>query len=196
MTAPTTDWITWLQADTWVNPFAANATATKISDKHPSEAREALNYMTWNARRIAREFASQTIHTPAPDGVGDWWPRTPKERSRVRKDYSEWIKTTPLAVALEKRTTFKGDASRSYEVRGADGLLKPMTWGDLRSIAMRQPADALVILASDAEENSFHPLMTVTLFAHYVESKYAIDSTVHGSPQQGSKPCILLTPAD
>ncbi|MEU4229423.1 hypothetical protein AB0F17_34445 [Nonomuraea sp. NPDC026600] len=196
MSTITTDWISWLQADAWAYPFGSNTAPTKISDLHPSEAASALQWMTWNAQRAAREFASLTIRTPVPDGVGEWWPRSPKDRTRIRKAYGEWITTTPLAVKLKKRTTFKGDASKTFELRDSDGTPVRMTWGDLRRIATSQPPDALVVLSSDREGNSFHPLIAVEVFAHFVESKYATDNEVHGKaqPKSGSKPCIVLWP--
>ncbi|WP_329431318.1 hypothetical protein OG339_47980 (plasmid) [Streptosporangium sp. NBC_01495] len=88
------------------------------------------------------------------------------------------------------------DAITYYEITDEQGLLVDMTVGDLWRILGKQPRNAKVILASDAEENSYHPLHTVGVNTFYVAGSRNVDNEVYGKPQPGGVPCVLLTPSD
>jgi len=56
---------------------------------------------------------------------------------------------------------------QAYEKTNARGMLQPLTVGDLLDILRDQPRSSLVVLASDAEVNDTHPLMTVGVDVRY-----------------------------
>ncbi|WP_433541993.1 hypothetical protein ACQP10_38220 (plasmid) [Streptosporangium sandarakinum] len=89
------------------------------------------------------------------------------------------------------------DDIQAYEITDDKGMPLDMTWGDLLKVAAKQPRTAKVVLASDREGNSFHPLHMVGVNAFFIRdpSPYGDEHEVTGKPRPDGAPCIVLWPS-
>ncbi|MBG0818260.1 hypothetical protein [Planomonospora sp. ID82291] len=191
---PSIDWPTALQRDLWAEPYRPDERVA-IAEMPLHSAERAYGVLLNHDSLAAAAVARYAMRNPAPDGVGDWWPRTSKERSRVRREPREWITSTPLARALKGRIDYVGDVDLTYELNDSNGYCVDMTVRDLLTYLRNQPLDAKVVVFSDAEGNTVHPVHRVTIDTFFAAGPRNFDNELVGNGQGGVR-CVALWPAD
>lgn len=85
---------------------------------------------------------------------------------------------------------------KAVNIPGKDGRLEAWTVRDLKRILAELPDDSLVVVASDAEGNGYHPLMEIWTSGAYREDGSYGSEVVDKQTRKSDRPCITLVPMD